>query len=70
MEKVGAVSLEVQALARSIGSQQYAERVARGVCIESALDLFAAGAGGQAVDNLYAFIGTIGALDRLLQYGF
>src|SRR5207249_2403108 len=66
VEEVGAVRLEVQALAGGVGGKQDAERILRGIGVEAALDLAAPDAAREAVDHLDALVGTVGALDRLL----
>ena len=67
VEEVGAVRLEVQALAGGVGGEQDAQRVLRGVGVEPALDLLAPRAAREAVDHLDALVGAVGALDRLLE---
>ena len=67
VEEVGAVGLEVQALAGGVGGEQDAQGVDGGVGVEPALDLLAAGALGQPVDHLDALVGAVGARDGLLE---
>ena len=67
VEEVGAVGLEVQALAGRVGRDQDAKRVLRGIGVEPALDHLAPGPARQAVDDLDALVGAIGVFNRLLQ---
>ena len=67
VEEVGAVGLEVQALAGGVGGEQDAQRVLGRVGVEAALDLLAPGAAREAVDHLDALVGAVGALDGLLE---
>ena len=67
VEEVGAVGLEVQALARGVGGDQDAQRVLRRVGVEAALDLLAPRAAREPVDHLDPLVGAVGALDRLLE---
>ena len=67
VEQVGAVGLEVQALAGGVGGEQDAQRILRRVGVEPALDLLAPRAAREAVDHLDALVGAVGALDRLLE---
>ena len=60
--------LEVEALARGVGGHQDAQRVARRVGVEAALQLLAVGAGGLAVHRGDPFLGQLGAGERLLQH--
>ena len=69
VEEVGAVGLEVQALAGGVGGEQDAQRVDGGVGVEPALGLLAAGTLGQPVDDLDALVGAVGARDGLLEDG-
>ena len=67
VEEVRAVRLEVQALARGVGGEEDAQRVLRRVGVEAALDLLAPRAAREAVDDLDALVGPVGALDGLLE---
>ena len=67
VEEVGAVRLEVQALAGGVGGEQDAQRVLGRVGVEAALDLLAPAPAGEAVDDLDALVGAVGALDGLLE---
>ena len=67
VEEVRAVGLEVEALAGGVGGEQDAQRVFGGIGVEPALDFLAPGATRQAVDDLDALVGAVGALDRLLE---
>ena len=68
VEQVGAVRLEIEPFAGRVGGQQDAQRLARRIVVEAALDLLAAGAGGQAVDRGDAVRGPVGAGDGRLQH--
>jgi hypothetical protein len=69
VEEVGAVCLEVEALAGGVGGEEDAQRVLRRIRVEAALDLLAALRAGQAVDELQAILRPLGSLDRLLEHG-
>ena len=68
VEEIGAVRLEVQPLAGSIGGEQNPQRVACGVGVEPALDLLALRTDGLPVDGLDAFVGKLGAGDGLFEH--
>ena len=67
MEEVGAVRLEVQPLARGVRGDQDAQRIPVRRLLEPSLDLLAARSARQPVDDLDAFAGAVGALDRASQ---
>ena len=67
VEEVGAVRLEVQALASGVGRDEDAQRIFGGIGVEAPLDLLARLAAGQAGDDRDALVGAIGRRDRLLE---
>ena len=68
VEEVGAVGLEVQPLAGGVGGDEDAQRVARGVGVEAALDLLALRPHGLPVDGLDTLLGEVGAGDGLFEH--
>ena len=68
VEEVGAVRLEVQPLAGGVGGEQDAQRVARGVGVEAALDLPPPRPHGLSVDGLDTLLGEVGSGDGLFQH--
>ena len=69
VEQIGAVRLEVQPLAGGVGGEEDAQRIARRVGVEAALDLPALRSHGLPVDGLDTFLGEVGPGDGLLEHG-
>ena len=67
VKEVGAMGLEVQALAGCVGRDQDAQGILRRIGVEPALYRLAPAPARQAVDDLDALVCTVGVLDGLLQ---
>jgi hypothetical protein len=65
VEQVGAVGLEVDALAGGVGGDQDAHRVLVGIGVEGVLDLLAGLVAHAAVEHEDALVGAVGAGDGL-----
>ena len=68
VEQVGAVRLEIQSLARRVRGKKDAQRFARRIGVETALDFLAFGPDGLTVDGLDTLFGQVCARDGLLQH--
>ena len=68
MKEIGAVRLEVETLARGVGSDQDAQRIARRIGVESALALLSLRPHGLPVDGLDPFLRAVGAGDDLFEH--
>ena len=68
VEEIGAVGLEVEALAGGVGGDQDAQGVAGQVGVEAALELLSLRPHGLPVDGLNAVLGEVGPGDGLFEH--